>query len=206
MPQLHLPARVVSSDADSGAACANDTVRLPAFVDIYNAHFAFVWSMARHFGVSSEAIDDVVQDVFVTIIERLHSLEKPEALRSWIYGIVRRVVVGHRRTMRATQLKTSAMRDERDLLNRTSRTPLQDAEQQEQVKLLWSLLNEIDAPKREVFVLAELGEMTVPEIAAAIETPLNTVYSRLRLARRELEDALQRHYARSQGQGRQCPT
>jgi RNA polymerase sigma-70 factor (ECF subfamily) len=51
-------------------------------------------------------------------------------------------------------------------------------------------LAELDQPKREVFVMVEVLEMTVPEVALALEIPLNTAYSRLRLARKLFDEAL----------------
>jgi DNA-directed RNA polymerase specialized sigma24 family protein len=57
------------------------------------------------------------------------------------------------------------------------------------------LLGEVGPLKREVFVLAELEEMTTPEIAEAVGIPLNTAYSRLRVARQEFSEALARHDA-----------
>ncbi len=63
----------------------------------------------------------------------------------------------------------------------------------EDAKLLWRLLGELDERKREVLILAELEEMTAPEIAEAIGIPLNTAYSRLRAARHEFDEALLRH-------------
>jgi RNA polymerase sigma-70 factor (ECF subfamily) len=66
---------------------------------------------------------------------------------------------------------------------------------------LWALLAELDEPKREVFVLAEVEEMTMPEIASALEIPLNTAYSRLRAARQAFEAALARHDARAAFKG-----
>jgi RNA polymerase sigma-70 factor (ECF subfamily) len=80
-------------------------------------------------------------------------------------------------------------------------TPLDIAEHSDQVKMLWLLLQELDAPKREVFVLAEIEEMTMPEVAHALEIPLGTVYSRLRSARQLFEAALARHDARSRRGG-----
>jgi len=53
-----------------------------------------------------------------------------------------------------------------------------------------------------VFVLAELEQMSAPEIAEATGLKLNTVYSRLRLARAEMEKALERHRARERGGAR----
>ena len=59
------------------------------------------------------------------------------------------------------------------------------------------MLAELDEPKREVFSLVELEELTVPEVADALEIPLNTAYSRLRMAREAFEAALARHEART---------
>ena len=61
---------------------------------------------------------------------------------------------------------------------------------------LHELLSALDDEKRAVFVLAELEQMTAPEIADALSIKLNTVYSRLRAARKKFETALQRHRAR----------
>ena len=173
----------------------------PKFAKIYTTYFSFVWSMARYMGVESTSLDDVVQDIFVIICERLHTLQHPEALRSWIYGIARRVVSTHHRTQRSALITTGTVRLEPELIHPELPTPQQLAEQSERAKLLWKLVSCLDEQKREVFVLAELEEMTAPEIATVTNVPLNTVYSRLRAARQELEEALQRHIARTQRKG-----
>ncbi len=162
--------------------------------------------MSRFLGVDTGELDDVVQDIFVVIYERLHTLERPESLRSWIYGIVRRVVSKYHRTKRTALIKSGTVRVEPELLSPEMCTPEQMTGQSEEAKLVWSLLEKLDAPKREIFVLAEVGELTAPEIAAAIDVPLNTVYSRLRVARQELEEALQRYQARTLKRGQICPT
>ena len=54
----------------------------------------------------------------------------------------------------------------------------------------------MDDQKREVFVLAELEQLPVPEIAEAIGVNVNTAYSRLRLAREAFNQAIARHQAR----------
>jgi len=60
----------------------------------------------------------------------------------------------------------------------------------------FALLDELDDEKRAVLVLAELEQMTAPEIAESLGVNLHTVYARLRAARRELEQAAQRERAR----------
>ncbi len=173
----------------------------PKFADIYSKYFSFVWSMVRYLGVEAAALDDVVQDIFVVIHGRLCTLQRPESLRSWIYGITRRVVSTHHRLQRSARI-TGMQPFEPELTLTEQPTPEQLAEQSEEAKLLWSLVSTLDAPKREVFVLAELEEMSAPEIAALTKVPLNTVYSRLRVAHRELEEALKRHNARTQMRSR----
>ena len=58
--------------------------------------------------------------------------------------------------------------------------PSAELEQQEAVRLLHALLEELDESKREVLVLAQLEEMTVPEIAEMLGANVNTIYARLR--------------------------
>ncbi len=184
---------------------AVNTNSAPKFADTYVKYFGFVWSMARYMGVDETALDDVVQDTFAIVYERLCTLQRPEALRSWIYGIVRRVACTHHRTRRRALIITGTVRLESDLIHPQLPTPQQLTERSEQVELLWSLISTLDMPKREVFVLSELEEMTAPEIARVTNVPLNTVYSRLRVARQEVEAALRGYMARTQKRGNPCP-
>ncbi len=169
---------------------------LPPFPKIYAQYFNFVWSSARRLGVEPAAIDDVVQEIFIVIHARVETLEKPEALRSWIYGVVRRTVSTYHRTRRTRRSIGLTTAVEEETVSYAP-TPLEQTEQNADLELLQSLLAELDEPKREVFSLVELEELTVPEVADALEIPLNTAYSRLRMAREAFEAALARHEART---------
>ena len=173
---------------------------LPEFEAIYDQYFRFVWTSARRLGVGTEAIDDLVQEVFIVIHAKLSTLRQPESLRSWIYGIVRRTVSSHRRSGGRDEGIFLVPAEESSLPAREP-SPLEVAEQSSQLELLSSLLAGLSDVKREVFVLAELEEMSVPEIAAALEIPLNTAYSRLRHARQEFETALARRMAADKKRG-----
>jgi RNA polymerase sigma-70 factor (ECF subfamily) len=198
--------RVASLNVEPGYDDPEPTTGVPSFSQIYQLHFNFVWSCTRRLGVSEIEIDDVAQEIFIVIHRRLHTIEQPEALRSWIYGIVRRTVSTYHRAKRAKLASTTSLKSEPDMQYPQQPTPHELAEQSDQVKLLWNMLEKLDAPKREVFVLSELDEMTVSEIALAIEVPINTVYSRLRSARQELEEALAKLNAQTKIRGRSCPT
>jgi len=183
--------------AGPGPVRSDRPALVPNFLDVYQDYFDFVWSCTRRLGVRSAAIDDVVQEIFIVIHARLHTIERPAALRSWIYGVVRRVVSGHHRERRS-KLDSVMPFDLSEIPGPRQPSPLELAEQSDQVKLLWSVLGELDADKREVFVLAELEEMTAPEIAEAIDIPINTAYSRLRAARQAFNEALARREARGE--------
>jgi RNA polymerase sigma-70 factor (ECF subfamily) len=166
---------------------------VPSFQSVYRQYFDFVWSSVRRLGVEPESTDDLVQEVFIVIHAKLDTLERPEALRSWIYGVVRRTVSTHRRARRARAV--SGMIDAEALSHEP--TPLEQTETHAALQVLASLLEELDEPKREVFALVELEELSVPEVAEILGIPLNTAYSRLRAARQAFEAALARRQARN---------
>jgi RNA polymerase sigma-70 factor (ECF subfamily) len=157
-----------------------------------------VWSSARNLGVRGDGIDDVVQDVFIVIHTKLDTLQRPESLRSWIYSIVRRTASEHRRSRQARMAAWEKLGAEVDSNSTTPPSPLDLAERRSDLALLESLLSGLGELKREIFVMVEILEMSVPEVVQALEIPMNTAYSRLRTARESFEKALARHEARTQ--------
>ena len=194
-------ALVASPPAGATAEISSPRAELPPFREIYQRYFDFVWSSARHLGADTEGIDDVVQEVFIVIHAKLHTVQQPESLRSWIYGVVRRTVSAHRRSRHPEKVGGVPLDGLEHAPALAATTPLDAAERNARLQVLSSLLTEMDPPKREVFVLAELEEMTVPEIADALEIPVNTAYSRLRAARQAFEAGLARRAARPTEKG-----
>jgi RNA polymerase sigma-70 factor (ECF subfamily) len=78
-------------------------------------------------------------------------------------------------------------------------SPSASLERVEAMRVVDGLLATLDEDKREVFVLAEIEQMTAVEIAEIVEANPNTVASRLRAARRDFEKALARFRARESG-------
>ncbi|HEY3235968.1 MAG TPA: RNA polymerase sigma factor [Polyangiaceae bacterium] len=164
----------------------------PDFDSVYAEHFAFVWRTARRLGVSPSSMDDVVQDVFVVVHRRLGDFQGRSALKTWLFGVTLRVVASHRRSgrRRATETLSHEVPD-------PNANPMDTSSRAEAARLVHLLLDELDDKRRSVFILAELEQMSAPEIAAAVGSNINTVYSRLRTARRQFESALARYNAKS---------
>jgi RNA polymerase sigma-70 factor (ECF subfamily) len=177
-------------------------VEVPPFDSIYAQYLAFVWYSARCFGVKLEAMDDIVQEIFMVIYCKIATLRQPESLRSWIYGIVRRTVTGYHRAQRTQNASDVVLSLYVETQKATQPTPQELTEQNEAAKLLSGLMDEIDPPKREVLMLVEVHGMTVPEISTGLGIPLNTVYTRLRAARVAFDAALHRRIAREKSRGR----
>jgi RNA polymerase sigma-70 factor, ECF subfamily len=197
---------VVSPPSPRAAAIVAASPPQPAgslsFAELYDAHFAFVWRTVRRLGTPEAYVDDVAQEVFLVIHRRCPELEDRGAIKSWIFSVVRNVVRGHRRVLLRKNphaLRSEASADAEDVRDAKAEGEIA---RREAGRLVSLLLEELDDDKREVFVLAELEQMTGPEIALAIGVPTNTVSSRLRGARLEFAAAAARHRARDEWRSR----
>ena len=172
----------------------------PVFDEMYQAHFSFVWRNARRLGTPDADMDDVLQEIFVVAFRRLAEFEGRSSLKTWLLGIVINIVRAHRRTLSAKHPHAlrADRREEPDAVADAADGPHECATRSEAARLVEQLLAALDDRRREVFVLVELEQMTVPEIATALAVPLNTVYSRLRKARQEFGRAAARHRAKEQ--------
>lgn len=174
-------------------------VRVPLEIaTVFKEEFAFVWRNVGRLGVASSEVDDVVQKVFLVVHRRLGELTPVEAgstvrLRSWLFQIVRRVARDERRASATRPMATET--GEVALVAPPRARPDVAYEEKAAAAQLATILDAMDEAKREVFILADLEGFSVPEIAEATGTNLNTIYARLRAAREELERAVVRMQA-----------
>jgi RNA polymerase sigma-70 factor, ECF subfamily len=193
---------ISAPQAAAGAArddCVSGAAGLASFEAIYEEHFDLVWRTVRRLGVPDALVDDAVQEVFVVVHRRLDDFEGRSSQKTWICAIVARVASDTRRAIRRKSPHTrspEASVDADTVPDERGDDPHDRSVHREGVRLLHRLLDELDDDKRAVFVLAELEEMSAPEIARALGLNVNTVSARLRAARSELDKAAQRERAR----------
>ena len=125
-------------------------------------------------------MDDAAQDVFVAVHRQLPGFRGESQLRTWIYGITRHIAANHRRRDRRKAAPLTPL-DGLDAPDQAP-DPLERAQDVQAASFVERFLARLDTKKREVFLLAFVEEMTVPEVAAALSIPLNTAYTRLRRA------------------------
>jgi RNA polymerase sigma-70 factor, ECF subfamily len=158
---------------------------------LYREHFQFVWRSLRRLGVHPNSVDDAVQDVFLVAHRKLEQFEGRSTHRVWLFAIAIRVAAEHRRRDGRWTLDDSA--------DGVGAHPEATLEMRRRVRLLDRLLESLSEDQRAVFVMAEIEGFSAPEIADALGTKLNTVYSRLRLGRQQFERALSRHRREQEG-------
>jgi RNA polymerase sigma-70 factor (ECF subfamily) len=164
-----------------------------SFAALYSEYFAFVWRNLRRLGVPETGLRDATQDVFLVVHRRLHEFEGRGTLQAWLYSILRRVAADHRRHGRR---KDIGEHEEADAMADASEPGPEDrVARGEALQLLLQLLGALDEDKRDILVLVDLEGMSVPEAADAVCCNLNTAYSRLRTARQQMQEGLERHRA-----------
>ena len=165
--------------------------RPPDFPSIYRSEFPYVWKTLRRLGAPAQDLEDLAHDLFVVVHRHLNDFDPDRPLRPWLFGIAVRVVSDFRRSPRSA----------REILGETAEpvdgapSPHERLEGTEARAVLMKALDGLDLDRRAVFVMHELDEIPVPEIASTLGIPLNTAYSRLRLARADVAAAIQRFRA-----------
>ena len=154
-------------------------------IDAYRQHFGFVFALVGRLGVASSGVEDTVQEVFLVLHRRRHEFRGESSVRTWLHGIAVHIARRHRDASRLRAERTAALAEPPG-----PRLPDAELAQRRALHTLDRLLDTLADEQREVFVLAEVAGCSAPEIAEALGLNINTVYSRLRLARGRLQGAL----------------
>jgi RNA polymerase sigma-70 factor (ECF subfamily) len=179
-----------SQDAcvESQALAGRPEAASPSFTDVFQAHAGYVLGLLGRLGVAAADLEDVAQDVFIAIHQKLPGFEGRSTLKTWVCGIcLRRASDYRRRAHRRRELLVP------DFVERAAgEQPEGAALRREHARLLQQALAVLPEPQMQVFVLYELEELPMAEVAQAVGCPRFTAYTRLRAARRLLREWLQR--------------
>lgn len=156
-----------------------------AFRVLFDAHYGYVWNTLRRLGIAGDDRSDLCQEVFLVAFKNLDRFDTSRPERPWLFGIAYRIARRYRdlaRHKREVYVPSEPPA--------TSKSPLESVEAREMQYLVSLAIARIELSRRAVFIMAEIDGHSAPEIAQALDVPLNTVYSRLRLARRDFAAAV----------------
>ncbi|MDB4931487.1 MAG: polymerase sigma factor RpoE [Myxococcaceae bacterium] len=172
------------------------TTRPLALTELAAAQGEFIWATLQRLGARAADLADLAQEVLIVVHRKLGTYDPSMPLRPWLYGICVRVLKVHRR--RAWFRRELPMAQVPDRVA-PGADPERAAIAAQEGARLAALLDELNPEKRAVFVMFELEQLACDEIATLVGVPVGTVWSRLHLARKQLEGALARERAREKG-------
>jgi RNA polymerase sigma-70 factor, ECF subfamily len=144
--------------------------------------------LRRDLGASPDA-HDLRQEIFLVVFQRLETLRRAEALRSFIAGICLRVTRNHRRHKRLRSLV--GLSPDVDW----APAPVADHDTRDAVRRLQRLLDKLSPQDRALFVSRYVERMGIDEIASTHRMSFPTTRRRIarmtgRVSRRAKSDAV----------------
>lgn len=156
-----------------------------AWKALHEAHFSFVWKVARSLGTPPEELDDVCQEAFLVAFRKLDQFESG-LLTTWLYRITAHLVSARHRRRRVLRAVQAVLHlGEADRVQ--PRTPHHDAEAREAEAQVAQVLERMSPKKREVFAMFELEGLSGEQIAQRVGCNVATVWTRLFHARKDFE-------------------
>ena len=172
------PATVEPVDPRVAAALAGDRAAASALL---LELLPRIRNLIRYLLRGDEAVDDIAQEAMIAILRGLPSFRGEGSLRAWADRIVARVALGW---VRRDRRQRSLERESVGLGEPPSavETPDQYLVRRQAV----ARLDRLSYEQRHALVLHHVVGLSVPEVAAQLSVPIETVRSRLRLAQNKL--------------------
>jgi len=154
----------------------------PDVEELFAEHVDYVWRSLRHLGVAEADLEDQTQEVFLVAYRRYATWDG-EHPRGWLFAIARRCASAYRRR--------SHRRHELTFYEVPEAPPDEIAPPAGiDIAVFDAALDALDEDKRAAFILFEIEELPMREVARIVGCPVQTAYARLYAARRELARAL----------------
>ncbi len=156
----------------------------PAPLDVervYREYVGYVFRVLQRFGVGRDEVEDATQEVFIIVHRRLPDFDPSRgSMKTWLFAMARGVAANRRRG-RERRLRVVQAGDEKGRDARPS--PEQCMRQRQTLERVGNFLATLPPHQREVFEPIDIEGMRGPEVSAALGVNINTIYTRLRLAR-----------------------
>jgi RNA polymerase sigma-70 factor (ECF subfamily) len=166
-------------------------------------HAARIYKVAlRMLGQDADA-EDITQEVFLQIVRKLDTFRSESAISTWLHRVTVNAALAHRRkcarrSERQLPEEMESRLDHHRLMSlwSTASQPAQHVLDVETHALIEKALAAMTPVCRDVYVLAQVDELSYPEIAAQLHLSVQAVKSRLHRARCFLRAALGPHFDR----------
>jgi RNA polymerase sigma-70 factor (ECF subfamily) len=160
------------------ASQSSQTSSGTVFKRVFGSEHAYVLRVLHRLGAREADAEDIAHDVFVIFLRRIRDYDRKRPIRPWLRAIASRVAANHRALARhrVEQLGDDAM---------CAAKGTTDADEW---VMAFDSMKALDEERRAILVLHDVWGYSMPEIAERLGIPLNTGYTRLRLARKSLRE------------------
>lgn len=169
---------------------SNTGERNKLFHTLFEENFLYVCACLRRFGVRPNDVEDAAHEVFLTVYRRLDTFDETGSPRPWLARIAYLTALSSRQRMcnQRELLAPSTMPDPAD--GRPAPDKLLELEQDRMLVL--DALQTLSPERCVVLTMHDIDGHSIPDVARVLSIPVNTAYSRLRLARVDFRNAIQR--------------
>jgi RNA polymerase sigma-70 factor (ECF subfamily) len=169
----------------------------PAFETIYEAHKDMVYNLCLHYVHRTEDAEELTQDVFIKVFQKLEGFREDAQLKTWIYRITIHVcldfIKAQKRQKRfgfMTGLFSSTTGEERAELIHGHHPGLQ-LEQQERLGQLLKWIKELPATQQTALILMKIEGMTQKEAAYTMKISTKALESLIQRAKKNLKNKIE---------------
>jgi len=159
------------------------------FKTIFDAEFSYVCRTLRRLGVAQGDIEDIAQEVFVSVYRRFADYDHQKPIRPWLFAFAFRFAGNYLRSARhRREVSTDAVPDP----GQEGKGPEQRLAEQQTQQLVLDALQQVPLERRSALMMHDIDGFTAQQISEVMSIPVGTVYSRVSLARQEVRKAIQR--------------
>jgi len=142
---------------------------------LLNRNWGWLKGLVYSVLAGKQDVDDVMQEVCVRVITKIHTVREPERFRAWLSILARRAAIQHYRRSRPEVVASEEPIHVDD--------PSADLERRELCGRVWTPGRGLAPTYREVCLLAHSGELTYTQMAEVLDIPITTMQIRLVRAR-----------------------
>ena len=159
-----------------------------AFEELYKLTSSRAYFTALQICGDNQEAEDIVQESYITALNKISSLERTESFMGWF----NRIVVNKSKDFLKKKNPKLLSEEEEWILQgqadeKLEFSPEENIDKEELKSVVMDAVKELNVEKRTCVMMKYFNDMSVNEIAQAMEVPVSTVKNRLFDARKELK-------------------
>jgi len=171
---------------------------IKSFEELFAIYYGKVYALARMIVRNAGDAEDILQETFITAWRQLSTLKKPPTFSVWIQVIAKNLCnMQLRKKSMAILLDSEQDIENFDMEESEGELPAVYAERADLKERLSAIIDDLSEVQRQAIVLYYFNELSVEEIADVMECSVNTVKTRLFLARKAIRSEVEERERKS---------